>query len=144
MTRFIRWTPVRSISDYSVDRLFDESWRTFFGENTRTLVMDVSETDTAYHTNIEVPGVNAEDINISVEDNVLTIEAEITEATGEREDSRALMRERRYGNYTRSVRLPQPVDVDKIVATYNNGILELDLPKVPEAQPRQIKVRSAN
>lgn len=144
MTRIIRWTPVRSISDYSVDRLFDESWRTFFGDHTRTLVMDVSETDTAYHASIEVPGVHAEDLKISVEDNVLTIEAEIAEAVGEREESRALLRERRYGTYTRSVRLPQPVDVDNIEATYNNGILELDLPKVPEAQPRQIKVKSVN
>ncbi|MCI0712837.1 MAG: Hsp20/alpha crystallin family protein [Chloroflexi bacterium] len=144
MTRIIRWTPVRSISDYSVDRLFDESWRTFFGENTRTLVMDVSETDTAYHASIEVPGVNAEDINISLEDNILTIEAEIAEAVGEREDNRALLRERRYGTYSRSLRLPHPVDVDNIEATYNNGILELDLPKVPEAQPRQIKVKSLN
>lgn len=142
MTRIIRWTPVRQISDHSVDRLFDENWRSFFSDNTRTLVMDVSESDTAFFATIEVPGVDPEDINISIEEDILTIEAEVTEAVGEREDNRPLVRERQYGNYKRSIRLPNPVDVDNIEATYNNGILELDLPKVPEAQPRQIKVKA--
>lgn len=151
MPRVIRWKPVQQPNsfDHAFERFFDDNWRNLFNENaenretTYKLALDVVETDMGYNIVANLPGVDAESIDIRVEEDVLNIEAEIAASVVEVEDARNLLQERRTGKFARSVRLPQPVDVDKIDATYNNGVLELSLPKLPEAQPKQIKVKVA-
>lgn len=151
MPRVIRWKPVQQPNsfDYAFERFFDDNWRNLFNENaekreaTYKLALDVIETDLGYNVVANLPGVDAESIDIRVEEDVLSIEAEINGSVVEVEDARNLLQERRTGKFARSVRLPQPMDVDKIDATYNNGVLELSLPKLPEAQPKQIKVKLA-
>ncbi len=144
MTTVIRWNPIREMATMqgALDRLFDETWRTTRGAaDSGTLALDVQETDSAYVVSAALPGVSANDVNISLHDGVLTISGETQQAP--LENSRALLLERTYGKLQRSIRLPQPVVQDSIEAVIENGVLTLTLPKTAEAQPRSIPVRSA-
>ena len=151
MARVIRWKPIHQPNtfDYALNRLFDENWRNIFAEDNSgeptsyKLALDVIEANARYTVVANLPGVDAENIDIRVEEDVLTIEANVQNAMADGEESRNLLQERRTGKFSRSVRLPQPVDVENIEATYNNGVLELSLPKLPESQPKQIKVKVA-
>lgn len=144
MSTLIRWNPLRELAamQSAMDRMFDESWRdvrpAFEGTN---LAIDVHESDDAYTIVANLPGVNAEDIDINLHDNVLSIGVEINRQERE-ENERTLIEERFYGKLSRSFRLPQPVDNDHVEASYDNGVLTLTLPKTEEAQPRRIAVKT--
>lgn len=145
MNTIVRWNPFREMAamQSAMDRLFDETWRgvrpTAAGN---TLALDVFETDQAYVLFTTLPGVNPEDIHVSMEDDVLTITGEVPQpAFDDKDNARTLMLERSFGKFTRSVRVGMPVDGDKIEAAYENGILKLTLPKTPQAQPKVIPVR---
>lgn len=148
MSTLIRWNPVRR---NPLDRFVDEAWRNFpavYENGTRTLPLDVQEDDNAYFVYAELPGQNPDDINVRFHDGVLTIEAETqyehneNNGNGGENGKRVLLRERRYGKFSRSVRLPEAVSADAIDASYENGVLTLTLPKAEEAKPKQITVRS--
>ena len=146
MSTVIRWNPVREMAamQSAIDRLFDDSWRTVrpaAGGN--VLPLDVFETDSAYIVYSTLPGIDPDQIKISLDDDILTISTEVPQATfSEEEHVRVLLVERGYGKFNRSVRLGLPVDSDKIEAAYENGVLRLNLPKAAQAQPKQIRVRS--
>jgi HSP20 family protein len=152
MSNIVRWNPMREMATMRtfMDRFFDE-WRPFnlFDENWREgwhrLAVDVTENDGAYTVTTELPGVKAENIQVRHENGMLLIDAEIPETTTETkgENERALIKERRYGRYSRSIQLPD-VDLDKVEATYDNGVLTLTLPKSPAAQPHPITVKVGN
>ena len=98
--------------------------------------VDIQETEGALIVSAELPGMNVEDIDVMLSDNVLTIKGE---KKGEREEkdekTHSYRVERHYGSFYRSVPLPQGVvDTDKIEADFQNGILTIHLPKLPEAQ----------
>lgn len=146
MTSLIRWNPVREMAamQSAMDRLFDETWRsirpTVAGN---ALALDVYETDQAYTVHTALPGVNPENINVSFQDDVLTISGEVEQPKfAEENNARVLLFERTYGKFSRSIRLAQSVDADKVEATYENGVLTLTLPKTPEAQPRLIPIKT--
>jgi HSP20 family protein len=107
------------------------------------LILDVHENDSAYTVFANIPGINAEAIDINLHDGVLTISAQVPEVEVE-EGSRVLLNERVTGHFSRQLTLPRKVDADNIEATYDNGILTLHVPKTPEAQPRHIPVKAAN
>ncbi|MEP7294366.1 MAG: Hsp20/alpha crystallin family protein [Chloroflexota bacterium] len=143
MTTVVRWNPIREMAAMqgALDKLFEDNWRSVRSSaNAGSLALDVYETDQAYRVNAVVPGVNAEVLNISLHDGVLTISGEVPQAP--LENSRALLLERTYGKFQRSIRLPQAVDTNAVEATVENGVLTLSLPKTPEAQPRLIPVKS--
>jgi HSP20 family protein len=143
MSTVVRWNPFREMvtMQNAMDRVFDDVRRNSHSEPTsRALLLDVQETNEAYHIVANLPGVDDEQINVNLHDNVLTISAEIEQETVE-EDARVLLRERSYGKVNRSVNLPQPVSNDDVEATYEDGILRLTLPKVPELQPQSITVK---
>lgn len=102
--------------------------------------MDVAERDHEYVVRAEMPGVKKDDININLENDVLTITAETRSETEEKEGDRILRQERRYGKYTRSLRLGEQVDEKKVKATYKDGVLELVLPKAEAVKPKKINV----
>ncbi len=144
MTTVICWNPIREMATMqgALDRLFDESWHnTRAPAETGALALDVHESDSAYVVNAAVPGVSADAVNISLHDGVLTISGELPQPT--HETSRALLLERSYGKFQRSIRLPLPVAQDNVEATIENGVLTLTLPKTAEAQPRTIPVKTA-
>src|SRR5690606_6340704 len=109
-----------------------------------SLALDVDETDKAYTVTTEMPGVKPENIHVNLDGDYLMIEGEIPAQETNEEGTRSLMRERRYGRFTRSIRLPLAVDSDKVEATYEDGVLKLTLPKSEVVQPKQIPVKAAN
>jgi HSP20 family protein len=123
------------------DRFFDDAWRNYRNVDTSlALALDVHETETAYHVVAALPGVPADTISVSLHDDVLTISGELPQPTYP-DNARALLLERTYGKFSRSVRLPETVVADQIEAHLENGVLTLNLPKSPEAQPKTIPVR---
>jgi HSP20 family protein len=88
---------------------------------------------------IDLPGMKKEDIDITIQENVLSIKGEKKRLTNIPEDG-YVRTERSFGSFYRSVTLPASVDRDKVQAVFNNGVLDLTLPKKEEAKPKQIKV----
>jgi len=103
--------------------------------------VDVSETADKYVLKAEMPGMNADDIEITVADNQVTLKGSRNESKEEK-GTNYVRSERRFGSFSRSFSLGVPVDSSKVEATYRNGVLEVELPKLTTALPRQIKVRA--
>ena len=102
--------------------------------------MDIRESKDAYTVTAELPGLTKKDVEITVEDNVLTISGERQlEAEGENENYHRI--ERSYGSFKRSFTLPIQVIQDKVDARYQNGILTISLPKAEEAKQRKIEIK---
>jgi HSP20 family protein len=148
MANLVRWDPVRDMMSLreAMDRLFEESFVHPRGmlapvEGAATLALDVFESDDDVTVRASIPGVNPDDIDISVTGDVLTIKGETSEEREEKQGNYHL-RERRYGAFQRSVNLPAPVNTDKAEAEFKNGVLTLTLPKVEEVKPKSIKIRA--
>ena len=101
--------------------------------------VDVYEDEQNLVLKLEVPGVNEGDINVSVENNTLTVQGERKFEKEEKEENFHRI-ERRYGSFLRTFKLPTTVDSEKVEASYDKGILKITLAKRAEAKPRQIKV----
>ncbi len=102
--------------------------------------MDVKESDGKYLVNAEIPGVNKDDIHVTVDGNRVSISAEVKQEKDVKEGERVIRSERSYGRASRSFTLADEVEQDKIQAKYNNGVLELTLPKKPGAGRREISI----
>ncbi len=143
MATIVRWNPFREMAamQSAMDRIFEDTWRGLQPTLTQgTLALDIHESDAAYTVTAALPGVNHDQIHVTMRNDVLTISAEVPQPTAA-ENSRVLLQERTYGKFSRSVTLPEAVDSNAVEATYENGVLTLTLPKVPEAQPRTIPVK---
>jgi HSP20 family protein len=143
-----RWNPFREMQTMQnvMDRFF-EDWRPLMDDFPRmgnALALDVHEDDHGYVISTELPGVKPENINIRQEGDYLLIDAEIKQETTSEEGKRPIIQERRYGRFSRRLRLPQHIDFAKAEADYEDGILKLTLPKSPEQQPRTIQVKPRN
>ncbi len=103
--------------------------------------VDVYETDEDVVVKASLPGVTPEEVEISVSDNTLTIQAE-TKQEEEKKEPHYYRHERRYGSFRRSLRLPVEVDVEKAEAVFEQGVLNLRLPKVAEVRPKTIEVKA--
>jgi HSP20 family protein len=104
--------------------------------------VDTAETDTAYEVTAELPGVDEKDIKISLADNVLSISGE-KKSEREQKDKDYVMTERSYGSFKRAFTLPDNVDVEKIAAKFDKGVLKVTLPKTAPspAKQRQIPIK---
>ncbi len=102
--------------------------------------MDIRERENEYVVRTDLPGVKKDDIQITLENGVLTITAETRSEKEEKEDGQVLLQERRYGKYVRSLRLGSQVDGNKLKAGYKDGVLELILPKAEAVKPKKITV----
>ena len=127
-----------------MNRLFEDAFPGFpaFPENGAPVLepsMDVKETEKAVEVEAELPGVDQKDIQVTLEDGMLTIKGE---KKVEKEESKGgyYMSERRYGSFFRSVGLPPGIDTEKTSANFANGVLKVTLPKVPEAQAKSKKI----
>jgi len=100
--------------------------------------VDVAEEKDKIFVRVEVPGMNENDLKVSFEDGLLTVSGE---RQFERKDDRNYHRiERTYGTFTRTFSLPRTVNANAISAQYVNGILEIEIPKLEEAKPKQIQI----
>lgn len=129
----------------AIDRLFDESFVRPLGSPMLTagygVALDVQTDKDEYVLRANVPGLKPEDLHVEVVDNTVTIHGEIKEESKTEQDN-FLLQERRYGQFSRSVTLPTPLDPGKAEATIENGVLVLRLPKAEEAKPKMITVKA--
>jgi HSP20 family protein len=103
--------------------------------------LNVYETAKMFEVTVELPGMDKKDFDISLNDNVLTISGERRSYRNGEEDGRRYHRiESRFGRFSRSLPLPNVVDIDKIKATYENGVLVISLPKLKEKAGRKIEI----
>lgn len=102
--------------------------------------IDIKETETDYQIVADLPGIAKEDLDVSIRDGVLTIKAESRKESTEKTDGRVVRQERRVGRFARSLQLTDVVDDAKIHAAYEDGLLNLVLPKKEAATPRKIEV----
>jgi HSP20 family protein len=147
-TSLTRWDPFSEMGAMRtmMDRLFDTSFGRFpvlarSGEDlgTATLGLDVYETGDEFVVKAAVPGVDPKDVDIAIDDDVLTIKGEFSQRD-EVNDEGWLRRELRYGSFHRQLRLPPTVDAEKAQASFEHGVLKLTLPKKPEARARSLKI----
>ncbi|RME49593.1 MAG: Hsp20/alpha crystallin family protein [Caldilineae bacterium] len=129
----------------ALDRLFDEAlFRPFSGYDTngvRTLALDMYETDDNLIVEAALPGITPEDVEIAVQDGVLTIKGEIKREA--EENVTYHLRERYpYTAFERAITLPVDINADAAEATFKNGILTLVLPKAEEVKPKRIEVKA--
>jgi HSP20 family protein len=139
----IRWDPFRELS--SMDDQFNRLWRGLAegrGRQESWLpAVDVFDQTDAVVLKAELAGMDPDDIEISVEDNVLTIKGE-RKFEEKVDDERYYRIERRFGSFQRSLALPQGVKADDISASYDDGILAVRVPKAEEEKPRKITVQA--
>ena len=144
----IRWEPARELSSLQseMNRLFN----TFFdtpttggnGGAARRWIpsMDLVETDEHFVLRADLPGLSEEDVSIELEDNVLTVSGE-RKAEHEEKKEGFYRVERSFGQFRRSLTLPEGVDADKIAATFDKGVLEVRIPKPEERKPRKVAIQ---
>jgi HSP20 family protein len=102
--------------------------------------VDFSENDDAYMARVEIPGLEPKDVQVLLQDNVLTVKGEKKEETTQK-DERFYRTERCYGAFSRSIRLPSTVDGAKVLAVFHNGVLTVTVPKGPEAKAATIPIK---
>ncbi len=149
MTTLTRWEPFRELTTMRdvMDRFFDEPFLrlpTLWERDStaaQPLALDLVEETDKYIVKASVPGVKPEDVEVTLNNNVLTIKGE-TKEENEKKEGEYHMRERRYGSFYRSVTLPANVKAEKIEAVNENGVLTLTLPKAEEAKPKRIAVKN--
>ena len=146
MTVIARWDPFREFSTLQdrMNRLFRESYGPEGRDESLTTSqfappVDVYEDEHNVVLKVEVPGIDEKDIDVRVENNVLTVHGERKVEKEEKEENFRRV-ERQYGSFTRTFTLPSTVDAERIQADYDKGILKIVLPKKAEAKPKSIKV----
>ena len=146
----VKWDPFRELEEMSnqINRLFvrPSAWQ---GQSKEAMTVadwtptvDISETEAEYLIKAELPEVKKEDVKITVEDGVLTIQGERRQETEEKAKKFHRI-ERSYGRFVRSFTLPDSVDEAGVKAVYTDGVLNLRLPKSEKAKPKQIEVKVA-
>src|SRR6266849_3106279 len=145
MTVLTRWDPYREFNTVQerLNRLFNASFNEGRDESLATSsfapAVDVYEDEHNVTLKIEVPGIDEKDIDIRVENNLLTVHGERKIEKEEKEENYRRV-ERQYGSFTRTFTLPNTVDTENVQANYDKGVLKITLPKKAEAKPKQIKV----
>jgi HSP20 family protein len=144
MATITRWDPFQEAMTLreAVNRLFEESMvpsASVRNGGGFAPALDLSESADSYTIEASVPGLKAEDLNITFENGVLTISGEVRQSEESKERNYHRV-ERRYGRFSRSVNLPTSVRGDAISAKLENGVLMLNVPKAEEVKPRRITV----
>jgi len=148
MTVLTRFEPYREFATLQdrLNRLFHNS----LGDSQDSLTtssfspaVDVYEDEHAVNLKIEVPGIDEKDLDIRVENNTLTVHGERKFEKEEKEENFHRI-ERRYGSFIRVFTLPQTADMERVSADYKDGVLQVEIAKKSEAQPKQIKVSASS
>lgn len=150
MNKVVRWSPVRDLMTMRSE--MDRVMESFFNQPNAPqdstswgIALDVIENESGYEVIASVPGMKADDIDVTINDGVLTIKGETylvrEEDSEEGQPVRVHLRERRFGSFARSLRLPTDVDFDKVAAHHEDGVLTLSLPKSEAAKPRKIEIK---
>jgi HSP20 family protein len=138
----IRYNPSNVDLLNNVSRWFDDFVSEPFFGTANVPAVDVRETDSEYLMEVELPGLTEKDVEVKLDNNLLTISSQKDEKKEEKKNGYVL-RERRASRFSRSFVLPEAVDREKIAAEFKNGVLHLSFPKVPAAQPKTIEVKKS-
>ena len=146
----VRWDPFRELEEVSdrLNRMFARpATRTVNGKETMIVAdwtpsVDISETEGEYQIKAEIPDVKKEDVKVTLEDGVLTIQGERKQEKEEKGKKYHRI-ERSYGSFVRTFSLPDVIDEDKVKAEFKDGVLILHLPKSEKAKPKGIEVKVA-
>lgn len=142
-------TPARELSllRREMDRLFNDFLPSRQGEEANTAVWmpraDLAETDDAWLLSLDLPGLSAEDVEVTMEDDTLTVSGE-RKASQEQQEGRFHRIERSYGRFFRTVQFATPVDAENIEASFENGVLTIRIAKAEASKPRRIEVRGGS
>ena len=149
MTALMRWDPFRELEEMSdrLNRMFARPATRTNGKETIivadwTPTVDISETDGEYQIKAEIPDVKKEDVKVTLEDGVLTIQGERKQEKEEKGKKYHRV-ERSYGSFVRSFSLPEFIDEEKVKAEFKDGVLNLHLPKSEKGKPKAIEVKVA-
>lgn len=140
-----RWDPFQNLATLQdqVNRLFDSSFTSRRGDTSALTTwappVDIYETENELVVKADLPDINPKDLDVRVENNMLTIRGE-RKFNEEVKEENYLRIERTYGAFSRSFSLPSTVSAEGIKAEYKNGVLTVELPKRAEAKPRQVKI----
>lgn len=143
----IKWDPFKELEDVSnrLNRLFGRAGSTEESDQNMLAVadwspsVDISETDDAYLIKGEIPGVKKEDVKVTVQDGMLTIQGE-RKMEKEEKNKKFHRVECSYGNFVRSFRMPDDADETKVKAEFKDGMLNVTLPKSEKAKSKSINV----
>jgi HSP20 family protein len=138
------WDPFMELAGFR--RLFDEPFGNLMdglGVQEWRPLADVVENKDGITLKVELPGVKQEDINISIENETLTVKGE-RKQEAQTADGEFTRTERVYGTFQRTMALPTTVDAERVKATYRDGVLEITLPRKEEAKPKAIKVEAGS
>jgi HSP20 family protein len=146
MSNLIRWEPAREMMTLreAMDRLFDDAFtRPFSLANNGWSVpaVDMYQTDNEVVVKAALPGIKADEVQINVTGEVLTIKGD-TRQENETKEKAYHIREQRWGTFERSLILPTEVIADKAKADFENGILTITLPKAEEVKPKSISIKT--
>jgi len=143
MTNLTRWEPFNDVLklNTALDQLFKSAVVPTFGLGNQSLPIDIIENENAYTMQVVVPGINPNDLDITVNDQTLTIRGEWKQSELP-EGTTFHLRERSTGLFQRTVRFPLSLNADAVQAQYEHGILSLTLPKAESVKPRRISVQS--
>ena len=145
MTQLTRRTPNRTVRDLQreVDSIFDRFFGRGSDDDTSTVWAprtDLSETDDAFRIRLDVPGMTKDDIAINLQNNTLTVSGE--RSSERQKDGEEYVRvERAFGTFHRTFTLPDAVDPDRVEATYDEGVLTINVPKTEKSTRRQIEIQ---
>ena len=149
MSNLTRWEPVHEMMTLreAMDRLFDDAFTRPFslsregGSSWSSPAIDMYQTEDDIVVKAALPGIKADEVQINVTNDILTIRGE-TKHEEEKNDKSWHIREQRWGAFERSVRLPTGVMSDKAKADFDNGVLTITLPKSEEVKPKTITVKT--
>ena len=146
MSNLIRWEPAREMMTLreAMDRLFDDAFTrplSISGVNWSVPAVDMYQTDNEVVVRAALPGIKADEVQLNVTGEVLTIKGE-TKQENETKEKAYHIREQRWGAFERSLVLPTEVVADKAKADFENGILTITLPKAEEVKPKSINIKT--
>lgn len=130
--------------------MFDDLFNQFLMDSNGSRVnefmnaaMDVAETEQAFEVKMDLPGVKADEVDIQIDNNTLTVRGRRNEETEDRDDDKHFHRVERYsGSFSRSVVLPCSINEDESSAEFKDGVLNIVIPKTDDAKPRKISIKS--
>lgn len=143
MAKLARWNPWREMLDIKdeFDRMMDifrpdlHLWEGY----TKVPAVDVYEDEDNVYVKAELPGLQKEDISLTIEGDTLILSGKKSQTREEKKEN-YYRKEIREGAFSRSIEIPCPVDKEKVTATYKDGLLEIVLPKMPEVKRKSIKI----
>jgi HSP20 family protein len=145
MFELVPWERTKTLS--KLRKEMDDLWGRFFGDTGFPILsepvwapaLDVKETKENIVVTAEIPGLNAKEVEVTISGDMLTIKGEKKQEKEEKDESYHLI-ERRYGSFSRSIRLTTDVDAKNIKAAHKEGVLTISLPKSEKAKEKQIKI----